>query len=232
MNPETMVVNAKQITKSFLLPDKSRLTVLQNLSLKVEKKIVLAITGVSGSGKSTLLHLIGGLDRPDRGDILFKDRSILEYNDKEMALYRNQKIGFIYQFHYLMPELNVIENVAFPYLMGHFDREAAFSRSLELLTAVGLNNKELIMPYQLSGGERQRVAIARSLVNSPELLLADEPTGNLDWKTGEKVFRLFRELIAEKELTAIMVTHNAQLAAMMDRRLHLQAGKLVENSSG
>ena len=230
MNPETMVIEAKKISKSFLLPDKSRLTVLHDLSLMVEKKSVLAITGVSGSGKSTLLHLIGGLDSPDRGEILFKDRSILEFNDKDKALYRNQKIGFVYKFHYLKPELNVVENVAFTYLMGHFDREAAFSRASKLLAAVGLKNKERIMPYQLSGGERQRVAIARSLVNSPELLLADEPTGNLDWKTGEKVFQLFRELIAEKELTAIMVTHNEQLAALVDRRLHLQAGKLIENS--
>jgi lipoprotein-releasing system ATP-binding protein len=230
MSLKTMILEAKQLTKRFILPDKSKLTVLQKLSMKVEKKSVLAITGVSGSGKSTLLHLIGGLDRPDRGEILFKGRSILEYSEKERALYRNQKIGFVYQFHYLMPELNVIENVAFPYLMGDFDREAAFSRASKLLAAVGLKNKELIMPYQLSGGERQRVAIARSLINSPELLLADEPTGNLDWKTGEKVFRLFRELIAEKELTAIMATHNEQLAKLVDRRLHLQAGELIEVS--
>jgi lipoprotein-releasing system ATP-binding protein len=200
--------------------------------LKVEKKIILAITGVSGSGKSTLLHLIGGLDKPDRGDILFKGRSILDDDDQTKALYRNQKIGFVYQFHYLMPELNVIENVAFPYLMNNFDREAASDRASELLGAVGLKDKREIMPYQLSGGERQRVAIARSLINSPELLLADEPTGNLDWKTGEKVFQLFRELIAEKELTAIIVTHNEQLAGLVDRRLQLQAGNLDENSTG
>lgn len=227
-----MVIEAKQITKSFILPDKSRLTVLKDLSLKVEKGIVLAITGVSGSGKSTLLHLIGGLDSPDRGDILFKGRSILDDDDQTKALYRNQKIGFVYQFHYLMPELNVIENVAFPYLMNDFDRETAFDRASELLGAVGLKDKREIMPCQLSGGERQRVAIARSLINSPKLLLADEPTGNLDWKTGEKVFQLFRELIAKKELTAIIVTHNEQLAGLVDRRLHLQAGKLDESSIG
>lgn len=227
-----MVIEAKQITKSFILPDKSRLTVLKDLSLKVEKGIILAITGVSGSGKSTLLHLIGGLDRPDRGDILFKGRSILDDDDQTKALYRNQKIGFVYQFHYLMPELNVIENVAFPYLMNNFDRKTASDRASELLEAVGLKDKREIMPYQLSGGERQRVAIARSLINSPELLLADEPTGNLDWKTGEKVFQLFRELIAEKELTAIIVTHNEQLAGLVDRRLHLQAGNLDESSTG
>jgi len=227
-----MVIEAKQITKSFILPDKSRLTVLKDLSLKVKKGIVLAITGVSGSGKSTLLHLIGGLDSPDRGDILFKGRSILDDDDQTKALYRNQKIGIVYQFHYLMPELNVIENVAFPYLMNDFDWETASDRALELLDAVGLKDKREIMPYQLSGGERQRVAIARSLINSPKLLLADEPTGNLDWKTGEKVFQLFRELIAEKELTAIIMTHNEQLAGLVDRRLHLQAGKLDEISTG
>ncbi|MCK4942760.1 MAG: ATP-binding cassette domain-containing protein, partial [Candidatus Aminicenantes bacterium] len=160
-----MVVEVKQITKSFILPDKSRLTVLKDLSLKVEKGIVLAITGVSGSGKSTLLHLIGGLDSPDRGDILFKGRSILDDDDQTKALYRNQKIGFVYQFHYLMPELNVIENVAFPYLMNDFDRETAFDRASEILGAVDLKDKREIMPNQLSGGERQRVAIARSLIN-------------------------------------------------------------------
>lgn len=221
------ILQVDKITKGFLLPDRSRLTVLQDLDLAVPENSVLAITGVSGSGKSTLLHLIGGLDHPDRGDILFRGSSILGFNTRRRAQYRNQKIGFIYQFHYLMPELNVIENVAFPFLMKDFQKETAFSRARSLLKDVGLPGKEYIMPYQLSGGERQRVAIARSLINSPELLLADEPTGNLDWKTGEKVFQLFRGLIAEKGLTAIIATHNEQLAALVDGRFTLHAGKLA-----
>jgi lipoprotein-releasing system ATP-binding protein len=226
MVASNIILQVEKIAKSFRLPDRSRLTVLQDLDLKVEENTVLAITGVSGSGKSTLLHLIGGLDDPDRGDILFRGNSILAFNNRSRSDYRNQKIGFIYQFHYLMPELNVIENVAFPFLMKQFHKEAAFARAKSLLSDVGLKDKEFIMPYQLSGGERQRVAIARSLVNSPELLLADEPTGNLDWKTGERVFHLFRELIAEKGLTAIIVTHNEQLAGLVDGRFTLRAGKL------
>lgn len=223
------ILSVRKLTRSFTLPDKSRLVVLKNLSLDVEKKTVLAITGASGSGKSTLLHLIGGLDMPDSGDIRFKGQSILGFNDRMKANYRNQMIGFVYQFHYLMPELDVIENVAFPYLIKNFAKQTAFARGQKLLKAVGLRGKEHVMPYQLSGGERQRVAIARSLINSPEILLADEPTGNLDWKTGEKVFHLFRDLIAEMELTAIMVTHNEQLARMVDRRLNLRSGRLFEN---
>lgn len=223
------ILSVRKLTKSFILPDKTRLVVLKNLSLEVEKKTVLAITGASGSGKSTLLHLIGGLDVPDSGDIRFKGRTILDFNDRMKANYRNQKIGFVYQFHYLMPELNVIENIAFPFLMKDFNKETAFHKAKSLLKAVGLGNKRDVMPYQLSGGERQRVAIARSLVNSPEILLADEPTGNLDWKTGEKVFHLFRDLIAKMELTAIMVTHNQQLAGLVDRRLNLRSGKLFED---
>ena len=224
------ILSIKKLTKSFTLPDKSRLVVLKNLSLEVEMKTVLAITGASGSGKSTLLHLVGGLDAPDSGNICFKGQSILNFNDRMKANYRNQRIGFVYQFHYLMPELNVIENIAFPFLMKDFNKKNAFDRARTLLEAVELGSKEDIMPYQLSGGERQRVAIARSLVNSPEILLADEPTGNLDWKTGEKVFHLFRELIAEMGLTAIMVTHNEQLARLVDRRLTLHSGKLFEGS--
>jgi lipoprotein-releasing system ATP-binding protein len=227
MFPKNIILQVEKITKSFRLPDRTSLTVLQDLVLKVKENTVLAITGVSGSGKSTLLHLIGGLDTPDKGDILFRGNSILDYDNKSRSEYRNQRIGFIYQFHYLMPELNVIENVAFPFLMKRFQKEIAFSRAESLLKDVGLKDKKYIMPYQLSGGERQRVAIARSLINSPELLLADEPTGNLDWKTGEKVFQLFRGLIAEMGLTAIIVTHNEQLAGSVDARFNLHAGKLI-----
>ena len=226
MTSNSLILRVEKITKSFQLPDRSRLTVLQALDLNVEENTVLAITGVSGSGTSTLLHLVGGLDNPDKGDILFRGDSILAFSNKIRSRYRNQKIGFVYQFHYLMPELNVIENVAFPSLMKCFEKEAAFSRAASLLNEVGLKDKEYIMPYQLSGGERQRVAIARSLINSPELLLADEPTGTLDWKTGERVFQLFRELIAEKGLTAVIVTHNEQLAGLVDERFNLRAGKL------
>ena len=221
------ILEAKNIFKSFSQPDKSRLVVLQDLFLEVERNTIIAITGASGSGKSTFLHLVGSLDDPDSGQILFNGRNIFSLDESQKAEYRNKCVGFVYQFHYLMPELNVIENVVFPSLMKNFDREDSYAKGEKLLTDVGLKGRELNMPYQLSGGERQRVAIARSLINSPELLLADEPTGNIDWKTGEKVFGMFRDLIKERNLTAVVVTHNEKLSELMDKSYHLHSGKLI-----
>jgi lipoprotein-releasing system ATP-binding protein len=179
-----LIIEIKNIDKYFLQPDKTRLEVLRDLSLGVQRGTIIAVTGASGSGKSTLLHLMGGLDKPDSGDILMAGRSILSFNRKEQTRYRNQQVGFIFQFHYLMPELNVRENAAFPFLMNRFDKEEAYARAEKLLADVGLKDKLDYMPFQLSGGERQRAAIARGLINSPEILMADEPTGSLDWKTG------------------------------------------------
>lgn len=223
----TALLIARDITKTFPQPDKSTLVVLQQLSLEVKKGTIVAITGASGSGKSTLLHLVGNLDTPDSGVVLFGGENIYDFSSQRKSAFRNQQVGFLYQFHYLMPELNVLENVAFPYLIHDFNRDEAFARAEALLADVGLKDKSMNMSYQLSGGERQRVAIARSLVNSPDLLLADEPTGNLDWKTGERVFDLFKGMISERQLTAIVATHNEPLAQMMDVCYHLQAGKLA-----
>jgi lipoprotein-releasing system ATP-binding protein len=221
------ILTAENIGKSFLQPDKSRLAVLQDLSLQVEEGTITAVTGASGSGKSTLLHLLGALDAPDRGAIRFEGESILDYTAQKSSEYRNRIIGFIFQFHYLMPELNVIENVSFPSLMRNFNKKETYGRAEKLLDAVGLLDKKYNMPSRISGGERQRVAIARSLINSPKLLLADEPTGNLDWKTGEKVFNVFEDLIRERNLTAVIVTHNEQIADLVDKKYHLHAGKLT-----
>ncbi|MGE5343544.1 MAG: ABC transporter ATP-binding protein [Candidatus Omnitrophota bacterium] len=226
----TQFIEIKDVTKRFLQPDKTQLVVLNHLSFEVAKGTLVAITGASGSGKSTLLHLLGGLDVPDEGDILLEGESILAYNEKQKTRYRNSRVGIVYQFHYLMPELTVRENVAFPYLMRRFNKAEAFERARQILTDVGLSDKSDHMPYQLSGGERQRAAIARGLINSPDILLADEPTGNLDWKTGEKVFQVFRDLLKERGLTAVIVTHNEELAQAADARFHLFAGK-VNNPS-
>ncbi len=223
---ESSILFAREITKSFAQPDNSTLMVLQHLFLEVNKGTIVAITGASGSGKSTLLHLVGNLDTPDQGEVLFNGENIFEFSEQRKSAYRNQQVGFLYQFHYLMPELNVLENVAFPFLIKNFNKIEAFARAEVLLTEIGLKDKCLNMSYQLSGGERQRVAIARSLVNSPELLLADEPTGNLDWKTGERVFDLFKKMICERQLTAIVATHNEHLAGLVDVCYHLQAGNL------
>lgn len=222
-----LILDVKNIGKSFLQPDKTRLEVLKGLSLAVRRGTIIAITGASGSGKSTLLHLMGSLDKPDTGDILLEKKSILAFNREEQTRYRNQQVGFIFQFHYLMPELNVRENVAFPFLMNHFKKEEAYEKAERILADVGLKEKVNYMPYQLSGGERQRAAIARGLINSPEILMADEPTGNLDWKTGERVFNVFKELLKERHLTAIIVTHNEQLAQLADERYLLHEGHLT-----
>ena len=221
-----VILDVNRIKKSFQLPNESYLTVLENLSFKLEKGTIIAITGASGSGKSTLLHLIGGLDDPDEGEIIFNGENILGFDKKKKSEYRNQSIGFVFQFHYLMPELNVIENVSFPFLMKNFDKKKAFERAKRLIEDVGLGDKSDYMAYRLSGGERQRAAIARSLINSPDLLLADEPTGNVDWKTGERVFNIFKDLVVKKGLTAIIVTHNEKLAEKVDKTYNLSSGKL------
>ena len=223
----SIILEIKNISKSFLQPDKTRLKVLQGLSLEVVSGTIVAVTGASGSGKSTLLHLMGALDTPDDGEILLEGKNIASFNRKEQTIYRNQRIGFVFQFHYLMPELNVRENVAFPFLMKNFNKNAAYEKAEKILADVGLREKTDYMPFQLSGGERQRAAIARGLINAPDILLADEPTGNLDWQTGEKVFQVFRQLLKERHLTAVIVTHNETLARLADVKYHLHAGNLL-----
>ncbi len=223
----SIILEIKNISKSFLQPDKTRLKVLQGLSLEVVGGTIVAVTGASGSGKSTLLHLMGALDTPDDGEILLEGKNIASFNRKEQTIYRNRRIGFVFQFHYLMPELNVRENVAFPFLMKNFNKNAAYEKAEKILADVGLKDKIDYMPFQLSGGERQRAAIARGLINAPDILLADEPTGNLDWQTGEKVFQVFRQLLKERHLTAVIVTHNETLARLADVKYHLHAGNLL-----
>lgn len=224
----SIILEIKNITKSFLQPDKTRLVVLNGLSFDVSRGTIVAVTGASGSGKSTLLHLMGALDTPDQGEILLEGKNIARFNRKEQTIYRNQQIGFVFQFHYLMPELNVRENVAFPFLMKNFNKNEAYEKAEKILADVGLKEKTDYMPFQLSGGERQRAAIARGLINAPDILLADEPTGNLDWQTGEKVFNVFKELLKEKHLTAVIVTHNETLAQLADIKYHLHAGNVVK----
>lgn len=220
------ILKLTDVNKSFKNSDGTELRVLDSISLEVTRGSLIAITGASGSGKSTLLHLIGGLDSVDTGDILFNDESIADYSDKKRSAYRNSHLGFVYQFHYLMPELTVLENVAFPYLIKKYNRKEAADRAMVFLERVGLGNRGNDFPQVLSGGERQRIAIARSLVNEPALLLADEPTGNLDQETGAEVFGLFRELVAENGLTAIVVTHDPSMAGRTDRIYSITNGKL------
>jgi len=215
------IIKIKDVGKSFIQPDGTKLQVLSGINFSIERGKIFSITGVSGSGKSTLLHLMGSFEKPDSGNIFFSGEDINKFNKKRLTEYRNSEIGFIYQFHYLMPELTILENVSFPMLIKDFNRKKAEERAKILLEKVGLRERVLNMPSDLSGGERQRAAIARSLINRPELLLADEPTGNLDRRTGNRVFELFLELIREYNLTAVIATHNESLAERSDFNLHL-----------
>jgi lipoprotein-releasing system ATP-binding protein len=223
-----LILDAREIVKSFVQPDRERLVILRGLALAVERGSTVSITGASGSGKSTLLHLLGSLDEPDQGRIRFDSEELASFSRRRLAAYRNRDIGFVFQFHYLMPELTVRENVAAPGLVQAFRKRQAIEQAGALLAEVGLGDKLDAMPYQLSGGEKQRAAIARSLLNSPRLLLADEPTGSLDWKTGEAVFAVLQRLIRERGLSAVIATHNPQLAQLTDKRYVLHGGMLEQ----
>ncbi len=201
-------------------------TVFQNLNLTINQGEMVAIAGASGVGKSTLLHLLGGLDRPTSGTVSLDNFDIFKNADVELAAFRNRQIGFVFQFHHLLPEFSALENVMMPLLISGKPRSDAEDRALDLLLRVGLVGRKAHRPGEMSGGERQRVALARALVCAPALLLADEPTGNLDQRTGEEVFALIRSLHQGEQLTSIIVTHNERLAATCDRVLYLADGKL------
>ena len=191
--------------------------VFKGLDLAVERGEMLAIVGPSGIGKSTLLHLLGGLDRPDSGTIKVQDAEVTKMSNDELARFRNRNVGFVFQFHHLLPEFSAAENVAMPGWIGRIPKSEALRKAAALLEELGLEARERHFPNQLSGGEQQRVAIARALLTDPLLFLADEPTGNLDLDTSARVFGLMRECHAKRGLTSVIVTHNQELAARCDR---------------
>src|SRR5437773_3121433 len=204
-----------------------RLEVLVNLSLDVARGEMVAITGVSGSGKSTLLHLLGGMDRPDRGSIRVDGVALEQLSRARLGEFRNRTIGFVFQFHHLLPEFTALENVLMPLLIARVSEAEARGKAGALLSELGLADRAAHRPGELSGGEQQRVAVARALVRSPQALLADEPSGNLDRETGHRLHELLRRLNQEKGITVVVVTHNERLAASCDRTLRLEAGMLV-----
>ena len=222
---ETIV--AQDVTKSFAR-DGERVEVLKGVSLAVAAGELVSIAGPSGVGKSTLLHLLGGLERPTGGKISYGETNLAELTDLALARFRNRHAGFVFQFHHLLPEFSAVENVMLPLLIRRATQAAARERAAALLGRVGLSGRLRHRPGELSGGEQQRVAIARALVGEPAVLLADEPTGNLDSKTGEEVFELLRELNHETRLTCILITHNEELARRTDRVLRMLDGRMVE----
>lgn len=206
----------------------SALQVLKDVNFSVRQAEQIAILGSSGSGKSTLLHLLGALDTPSAGKVLFRGKNIFNFSDAQQANFRNRHLGFVYQFHHLLPEFTALENVSMPLLIGKINHKDAFSRAQNMLERVGLSHRLEHKPAQLSGGERQRVAFARALVAEPELVLADEPTGNLDHKTGQSIYTLINELREQMSTSFIVVTHDNELAASLDRTLMIVDGVLTE----
>jgi lipoprotein-releasing system ATP-binding protein len=220
------LLSIRDVWKSYFLHGK-RIDVLRGVSLDIEQGELVSLVGASGAGKSTFLHVLGTLDAPAAGTVTFRGEDVLAMNDAQLAEFRNRTIGFVFQSHFLLPEFTALENVAMPALVQRKDRGAALARARELLERVGLGARVDHRPGELSGGEAQRVALARALVLEPQLLLADEPTGNLDPATGEGIHALLREVNRELGVTAVVVTHNEQLAQSMPRRLRLQAGQVT-----
>ncbi len=215
------MITVTDITKSF-----DSLQVLKGISLEINKSEIAAIVGPSGAGKTTLLQIIGTLERADTGKVLYDGEDVTRFKDNRLARFRNRNIGFVFQFHQLLPEFDLEENVAMPALIGGESRSKAFSHARELLDYLGLSQRYKHRPMQLSGGERQRAAVARALINNPQVVLADEPSGSLDSHNREELHRLFFDLRRDMGHTFVIVTHDEGLAARCDREIHLIDGTI------
>jgi lipoprotein-releasing system ATP-binding protein len=216
---------AKNAGKTYML-GKRALEVLRGIDLEINRGDFLALRGASGAGKSTLLHLLGGLDFPDPGEIHSQGRALNSLSRNDLARWRNREVGFIFQAYYLLPELDALENVCLPARMARTPASDAAKRGRELLARVGLKERMEHKPYELSGGEQQRVAIARALINEPALILADEPTGNLDSHTGQEIIDLLCSLREERQMTLVMATHDSNVAARAAKTIHLVDGQI------
>jgi lipoprotein-releasing system ATP-binding protein len=217
-----MLLVAKNISKSY-----GKLAVLKSVDLSIAAAEIIAIVGASGAGKSTLLHLLGTLDKTDTGNIIFDGTDFTKLNDKALSAFRNQHMGFIFQFHHLLPEFTALENVCIPAYIAKENKADADARGLKLLTQLGLADRAEHKPSELSGGEQQRVAIARALINNPAIIFADEPTGNLDSNNANEINELFLKIRKEMGVAIVIVTHNTALASIADRQLHMKDGNLI-----
>ena len=222
-----MILQAQYITKSYYEgTEETRLIVLDDLDFSMKQGSIVSITGLSGSGKSTLLHILGTLDKPDSGNIIFKERDIRSFNESDLAHFRNMNVGFVFQFHHLLPEFTTIENVAMPKMISGKSYKDSIRASEELLKSLDLVERRYHYPHQLSGGEQQRVAVARALINNPDIILADEPTGNLDSIHSKELTDLLWSLNERFDTTLLLVTHNEELAKRADEVYNLIDGKL------
>lgn len=221
------IIDANHLSKRYQDAN-NILTILDDVHFRVKTGETVAIVGASGSGKSTLLHILGTLDEPDSGSLLCADKDVFSMSKSEQAVFRNTSLGFVYQFHHLLPEFNALENVAMPLLIAGIKKPDALGKAELLLDRVGLKDRAAHKPQQLSGGERQRVAIARSLVNDPLIVLADEPTGNLDSKTSDMIYELIAQINKETNTAFVLVTHDNHLAAKMNTSYLLKGGKLAQ----
>jgi lipoprotein-releasing system ATP-binding protein len=221
-----ILLSARGLRKTYLMGKRS-LEVLKGVDIEIARGDFVALRGASGTGKSTLLHLLGGLDAPNAGEIFFDGQNISHFSDSQLTHFRNRRVGFVFQAYHLLPELTALENVCLPARVARIATGAAVGRAEQLLARVGLQDRLDHKPSELSGGEQQRVAIARALINEPELLLADEPTGNLDSHTGSEIIELLKSLRPEKQMTLIIATHDAKVAASAPRVIELVDGQIA-----
>lgn len=217
----------EDLKKSFRT-EAGTLNVLKGIGLRVKKGEFIAITGASGAGKSTLLHILGTIDRPTSGTVMYSGRDIFSLDDDNLSSFRNSHVGFVFQFHHLLPEFSAIENIIMPGLVAGQNRSTLTDDASELLSKLGILDRKLHRPGELSGGEQQRVAVARALILNPQIVLADEPTGNLDTATGAELFRILQTLNTEMDTTFVMVTHNEDLAHKCSRIIHMTDGMISE----
>ena len=221
------ILSVRGLTKEYVMPRRT-LQVLCGVDLEVARGELLALRGSSGAGKSTLLHLMGGLDLPNAGEIIFAGQNLARFSEAQLTAFRNRQVGFVFQSYHLLPELDALENACLPARIARTSAADAAARGRELLARVGLADRLDHYPSELSGGEQQRVAIARALINGPELLLADEPTGNLDSRTGGEIVELLKTLCAERQMTLVIATHDARVAAQAGRVIELIDGRMVK----
>lgn len=219
-----IILSSENISKSYQSAKKIKLEVLKSISVEIEANKISVIVGASGAGKSTLLHLLGGLDRPDSGKVFFEQKNIFDFNNDKLAKFRNENMGFVFQFHHLLPEFTAVENVSIPQMIKGIDLKSASEKSLRILEIVGLKDRAEHKPAELSGGEQQRVAVARALANDPKIIFADEPTGNLDSANSDSIHKLLFDLRDNFKKTFVIVTHNPALMELADVIFEIKDG--------